>query len=104
MFGTKKSKKGQSGGSGGILSGVVGGTVSGTTGGNGGVGMASLGRAKAPLSLQGSTPSITSQDDVNGNSVQLTAQQILNALPDSEVERRFKEMLVSKLAVISDFI
>lgn len=93
MFGTKKSKKGQSGGSGGILSGVVGGTVSGTTGGNGGVGMASLGRAKAPLSLQGSTPSITSQDDVNGNSVQLTAQQILNALPDSEVERRFKEML-----------
>ncbi|OQR77155.1 hypothetical protein BIW11_00484, partial [Tropilaelaps mercedesae] len=95
MFGTKKNKKGQSGGSGGLLSGVVGGGVPGGASacGNGGSGMTPLGGAKVPLSLQGSTPSISSQDDVNGNSVQLTAQQILDALPDSEVERRFKEML-----------
>ncbi|XP_028968605.1 protein diaphanous homolog 2 [Galendromus occidentalis] len=66
MFGTKKSKKGG--------------------GGN-------LNSTKAPLSLQGSIPSIGSQDDVNGNSV-LTTQQMLDSLDDSEIDRLFREMMV----------
>lgn len=89
MFGTKKNKKG-----GQAVASLVG-AVSGASGGNG-ANLAPLGGSRAPLSLQSSTPSITSQEDVNGNSVQMTAQQIMEALPDIEVERRFAEMLVSR--------
>lgn len=66
MFGTKKNKKG--------------------AGGN-------LNSTKAP-SLPGSIHSIGSQDDVNGNSV-LTTQQMFDNLSDSEVDRLFREMMVS---------